>query len=154
MRKAEEQVTQPCSATCKSKPWKMLQDKCSIFLNKSITRKKKEKKEWKETYSIKETWDMIIKGWFWDQILLCAWGVGRIPHNNNSPDTNCVSSKFTQLWHSFPGDSVISYRLRARSHKTTLPPNFRHQLQAQIITWASDQLAIDQRSQHPLPEFD
>ena len=45
---------------------------------------------------------------------------------------------------SLPGESTRSHRLGAQSHETASSP-FRRQLQVQVVTCASDQLAIGQR---------
>ena len=70
-----------------------------------------------------------------------------------------VSYNLTQLWHYLPRDGIRFHRVRALvlqdsvSCPTPLPPthtHFRCQLQAQVVTWASDQPAVDWRFQpHP-----
>ena len=53
--------------------------------------------------------------------------------------------EWSQLWPYLPRDSIPLHRLRAQSHQTTLPHHFRHQLQVQVVTCTSDQVAVNQR---------
>lgn len=63
--------------------------------------------------------------------------------------TGWVSCHSTQLWHCLPRDGIRFQRLRTQSYKT--PLHFRCQFQAQVVTCASDQLALSQRCPCPLP---
>lgn len=46
--------------------------------------------------------------------------------------TSKVSKNSAQFWHYLPRESIRSYRFRAPSHRATIHPNFRWQLQAQL----------------------
>lgn len=68
------------------------------------------------------------------------------PKVSCSQDTSWASYNSVPFWHCLPGNNNRAHRLSAQSHMTTpLSPHFRCQLQVQVVTSASDQLAGNQR---------
>ena len=53
--------------------------------------------------------------------------------------------KSTQFWFYLPGVRVETYRLNSQSYEIAPLLNFGYQSQVQVVTWTTDQLAINQR---------
>lgn len=73
--------------------------------------------------------------------------VGVFPTSSRHfPDTSCLFYNSPPFWHYLPSDGI---RLQYRGLSPTRLPlsQFRNQSQAQVVTWASDHLALNWRFQ-------
>ena len=55
------------------------------------------------------------------QMCVCLGGGVEFPTSKQFSNTSWVSYNSAQFWHSLPGDSIRSHRLRAQSYKTHTP---------------------------------
>ena len=74
--------------------------------------------------------------------------VGVFPTSRHFPDTSCPFYNSTPFWYYLPSDAI---RLQYPGLSPTRLPfsQCRNQSQAQVVTWASDHLALDWRFQIP-----